>query len=252
MLNEPFAVGNSVIHRIDPRFRVVAAIFYSVAVAVVYSFPALTAAFSVFLALVAAAGLEPRRVFRQLAVVNLFVLMFWIILPLTGGGSVFYRVGPLPIHKDGIILAAQITLKSNAILMALIAMVSTMDFATLGHALNRLRFPGKLVFLFLLTYRYIFVIEQEFNRIWRAMKIRGFVPATSIHCYKSYAYLLGILFIRASDRADRVYRAMQCRGFDGRFHTLSEFPPSSMNRCFSAFTGTAIIGIILLEYFYHA
>ena len=84
------------------------------------------------------------------------------------------------------------------------------------------------------------------------MKIRGFVPSTSIHCYKSYAYLIGMLFIRASARADRVYRAMRCRGFDGRFHTLADFPPSGLTPWFAALMGFAVTGILLLELFFHA
>ncbi len=33
--------------------------------------------------------------------------------------------------------------------------------ASMGHALHGLHFPGKLVYLFLMTYRYIFVFEQK-------------------------------------------------------------------------------------------
>lgn len=248
MLDEPFALGNSVIHRIDPRFRVIAAIIYSLVVAVVYTFAALFTAFFFSLCLIAFARLDARRVLKRLALVNGFVLMFWLILPFTVEGAILCRLGPIAVYWPGIAMAAQITLKSNAILMALIALVSTMSFATLGHALNRLRFPEKFVFLFLLTYRYVFVIEQEYKKIWRAIKIRGFSPTTSLHCYKTYAYVIGMLFIRASDRADRVYRAMKCRGFSGRFHTLAEFGASGGNLVFSATVFLATAAIIALEW----
>ncbi len=249
MLDEPFAAGNSVIHRIDPRFRVVASIVYSLVVAVVYTFPALFTAFFFSLCLIASARLDLRRVLKRLVLVNGFVLMFWLLLPFTAEGEILYRLGPIAVYRPGVILAAQITLKSNAILMALIALVSTMSFATLGHAMNRLKFPEKFVFLFLLTYRYIFVIEQEHKKIWRAVKIRGFSPATSLHCYKTYAYMIAMLFIRASARADRVYRAMKCRGFSGRFYTLAEFGASGGNLIFSVTVSLATVAIIALEWF---
>ena len=37
------------------------------------------------------------------------------------------------------------------------------------------------------------------------------------------AYLVGMLFVRASERAERVYMAMVCRGFSGKFYSLKEF-----------------------------
>ena len=248
MINEPFAVGNSVIHRLDPRFKITAAIAYSIAVAVVYRFPSLFVAFAASLIMLWLAGLHMQSVLKRLFLVNGFVLMFWLILPFTAEGEVIYRVGPVALYLPGIILAGQITLKCNAILMALIALVSTMSFATLGRALNYMKFPEKFVFLFILTYRYIFVIEGEYKRIWRAVKIRGFYPKTAIHCYKTYAYMIGILFIRAAARAERVYRAMKCRGFQGRFYTLAEFQPSAINWLFSAIIVLCLAGIAYLEW----
>ena len=174
--------------------------------------------------------------------------LFWVILPFTAGGEIVYQLGPLDIQKRGIVLAAQITLKSNAILLALIALTATMSFATLGHAMNQLKFPEKLVYLLLLTYRYIFVIEQEYKKILRAIKIRGFSPGTSLHCYKTYAYVIGMLFVRASARAERVYQAMRCRGFAGKYYSLAEFVSRPGNYVFTALVTLAAAGILYLEY----
>ncbi len=248
MINEPFAIGNSVIHRLDPRFKIIAVIAFSVATAVAYGFPALVTAFAASLVMLRLAGLALKSVAKRLVPVNGFVLMFWLILPFTAEGEVLYRLGPAVIYQPGIVLAAQITLKSNAILMALIALLATMRFATLGQALNQLKFPEKFVFLFMLTYRYIFVLEDEYKKIWRAIRIRGFSPGTSLHCYKTYAYMIGMLFIRAAARADRVYRAMQCRGFQGRFHTLAGFRSSGKNWIFAILMAFCLLIIIYLEW----
>lgn len=251
MLSEPFAIGNSVIHRIDPRFRLLSALVYSIVLAVLYGFPALTAATAVSLVLVRTAKLNGRAVLKRLALVNGFVFLFWLILPFTAKGEILYAIGPVSIYEPGVVLALQITLKSNALIMAFIALVSTMAFSTLGYALNSLGLPRKFVFLFILTYRYIFVIEQEYKKIWRSIKIRGFSPKTSIHCYKTYAYMIGMIFVRASARADRVYRAMLCRGFDGRFYTLSEFPASGKNWLFLGLMMACTAVIIFMESFFY-
>jgi cobalt/nickel transport system permease protein len=44
-----------------------------------------------------------------------------------------------------------------------------------------------------------------------------------MHTYKTYAYLVGMLLVRSSDRAERVRNAMLCRGFSGRFYSLRRF-----------------------------
>ena len=124
-----------------------------------------------------------------------------------------------------------------AILLALIALIATMTFSTLGYALSRMPIPDKFVHLLLMTYRYIFVIEQEYQRLIRAVQIRGFRPRTNMHTYKTYAYIIGMLFVRSSLRADRVYKAMLCRGFKNKFYCLQEFSAGCKEWIFITATG---------------
>ncbi len=223
MIEEPFATGNSFLHRTDPRTRLLVATVYSVVVAVCTHLLPLTVAVGASLVMVLLARLNPVLLVKRLILVNGFILLFWLVLPWTYGGEVLFRWGILKIYHQGLMLAGVLTIKCNAILMALIAMVSTMSLVTLGQAMNRLQIPSVFVNLFLLVYRYVFVIEKEYARIIRAIKIRGFSPRTSLHTYKTYAYVVGMLFVRASERAERVYGAMLCRGFKGRFYSLAEF-----------------------------
>jgi cobalt/nickel transport system permease protein len=127
------------------------------------------------------------------------------------------------------------------------ALVATMPFATAGHALHRLRVPDKIVHLLLMTYRYIFVLEQEYLRLGRAAAIRGFRPGTNLHTYRTYAYLVGMLFVKAVDRAERVRAAMLCRGFKGRFYSLQEFRAGSGGAAFLLLMSAAVLGIVALE-----
>jgi len=248
MISEPFAIGNSIIHRIDPRVKIVFAAMASALIAVSHRFLPLITALTASVLIVLLAQLDLKEVGKRLMVVFGFLLLLWVVLPLTFEGYPIARIGPLTLNHPGVVLAAQITLKSTSILLLLIALISTMNLATLGHALDRLRIPAKIVHLLLMTYRYIFVIEQEYQRLWRAVKIRGFRPTTNIHTYKTYAYLVGMLFIRASERADQVYRAMRCRGFKGRFYCLSDFPSHPRNWIFSILMAFFGITLVLLEW----
>lgn len=241
LLEEPFANGDSPIHALDPRFRLVMAFFYSLVMALSTRFPVLLAGVGISLVLVLLAGLKPGAVLRRLFWLNGFVLFFWLVLPLTFTGEPWFDIGPLAFSRNGVILAAQITLKTNAILLALIALVATMRIATLGHALGRLGLPQKIVQLLLMTYRYIFVLQAEYLRLQRSAKIRGFKPGTNLHTYRTYAYLIGMLFVRAAARAERVHQAMRCRGFKGRFYSLQVFAKSDWNWAF----GVGMSGVIL-------
>jgi cobalt/nickel transport system permease protein len=247
MIQEPFANGNSPIHRIDPRFKIVVATAYSFAIALSNELPALIIAFLISISLIVAAGLNAWQVFKRLSVVMGFLLLLWAILPITYEGETLFRIGPLAMTEPGVKLSALITIKSITILMIIIALTATMTTATFGHALNRLGVPEKIVHLFLMTYRYIFVLEQEFQKLLTATKIRGFRPSTNMHSYKTYAYLIGMLFVRASERSQRVYLAMLCRGFKGRFYTLLDFPPSRRNWIFLTFMSILLFCLIVLE-----
>ena len=248
MLNEPILTEDSPIRRLDPRVRVVFTTVYSFVVATSNRFPVLLAALGMSVLLAFLARLDIRDVFKRLALVNGLVLLFWLLLPLTFAGTPLFAIGPFTVSLEGVVVSARITLKSNAILLALLMLVASGSVSELGSALNRLGVPPKIVYLFLLTYRYIFVIEQEFQRLVRAAKIRGFHPGTNVHTYRSYAYLIGMLFVRASDRAERVHQAMVCRGFNGRFHCLREFSLSRRDLAWSAILGLAVLGLEIFEW----
>ena len=54
------------------------------------------------------------------------------------------------------------------------------------------------------------------------MRIRAFNPRPELRTYRTYANLLGTLVVRSHDRAERVQRAMLCRGFSGTWPLLRE------------------------------
>jgi len=248
MIFEPFAIGDSLMHRLDPRIKLVSAAAFSVTVAVLGRFSALGTAILMAALILALARLPLTGVARQLLAVAGFLALLWVVLPFSHAGPPLFRIGPLTGTQSGVILAARISLKSLAIVMALIALTATMPVATLGHAMDRLRVPTKLTHLLLLCYRYIFVLYQEYQRLQRAAKIRGFCPGTNLHTYRTYAYLVGMLFVRAEARAQRVLKAMRCRGFQGRFYSLQVFSPHPADRAFAAVAGLAVIALIALEW----
>jgi cobalt/nickel transport system permease protein len=242
-IKESFSEGASVVHRLDPRGRLVVAGLFAVLIAASYNFAAALAGLLMALLCLALARLPLKKVLIRLLMVNSFIFFLWVVLPLTYPGEVLWQFGPLSVTRQGLIFTGLITLKSNAIVIALIALVATVPVVTLGQALHNLRFPGKLCHLLLFTYRYLYVFEQEFYRLVQAMKIRGFQPGNNLHTYRSYAYLAAMLLVRSYDRADYVFKAMLCRGFHGAFYSLRTF---SWERRDWFFTVTALLALAVL------
>ena len=247
MIEEKFAYGSSFIHKLDPKIRILALIILSFATALCDNLYLAVIYFVISIVLIAMAGLNRLDVLKRLKPVFWFLLMIWIILPLTFDGDIMYRFYWLKITYQGLILCCKITIKSITIMLIFVALIATMTIASLGSGLHRIHVPDKMVFLILMSYRYISVIEEEYKRLLRAAKFRGFKPGTNVHSYKTFAYIAGMLFVRASLRAQRVHQAMLCRGFNQKFHTLDDYPPNRLNSIFLMGVSGASLSLVLLE-----
>lgn len=247
-IREPFSEGESLIHRLDPRGKVLTAAAFAVLVAVSRSFATAAAGLALAALAMLMARLPGRKVAARLLVVNGFVMFLWLVLPFTYPGEALWRWRWLAATREGLSAAGLITLKSNAILLGLIALVATVPLVDLGPALHRLKLPDKLCHLLLFTYRYLYVFEQEYQRLIQAMKIRGFRPRTDLHTYRSYAYLAAMLLVRSYDRAERVYQAMLCRGFQGRFYSLKEFSWQRRDLLFLIAAGLSLLTLAGVEW----
>ncbi|MBU2430018.1 MAG: cobalt ECF transporter T component CbiQ [Proteobacteria bacterium] len=244
MIEEKFAFGNSMIHGLSPAVRIVSAGVLSSCAALCDNLYMSGAYLGIALVLCCMAKLNWKDVLLRLKPVFWFLLMIWIVLPLTFDGEVLFKYGILEFTRPGIELCAKITVKSVSILLMFTALIATMSIASLGNGLHRIHVPDKMVFLLLMSYRYIAVIQEEYHRLLRAAKFRGFVPGTNLHSYKTFAYLAGMLFVRASLRARRVHIAMLCRGFHRKFYTLDLYQPNVLNTVF--LTGTCLAGVALV------
>ena len=247
MFDEPFARGDSSIHRLDPRVRLATAALFSLCTALLREHAAAATALALAGSTLALSRPPLAVLFRRVAVVNAFVLFLWATVPATMPGETVLTVGPLALSREGLALAGLVTLKSNAILLAFLALVTTMDSPTMGHALDRLGVPPKLAFLFLFTYRYLHVIAEEWQRLVTAARLRGFVPRTGMHSYRTIAHMLAMVLVNSFDRSGRVYQAMVLRGFAGRFASVARFRAGPGDALFILFWLAATTGFVLMD-----
>lgn len=247
MIEEKFASGHSFIHKLNPKTRIVGVLILSFAAALCDNFFVLVLYFIISTVLIIMARLNIKDVIERLKPVLLFLLMIWILLPITFDGQILYQFSWLKISGTGIILCCKITIKSITMLLFFTSLVATMSIASLGNGLHKLYVPDKLIFLLLMSYRYIAVIEDEYKKLLRAAKFRGFRPKTNLHSYKTFAYLAGMLFVRASLRALRVHQAMLCRGFDQKFYSLDIYKANKFNLIFLISVFVTGLSLIILE-----
>ena len=222
MIEDP-KITKSILARLDARMKLVMVFLFSVIFSVSYQLPSLFFALTISVMVVLTSKVPIKEIFKRSLPVNIIAFFLWFFLPFTVHGDPVLCKGSLCITQQGILYATLITIKSNTIILMLIALVSSTPILTLGHAMHGLKIPKKLVHLLFFTFRYIHVIYDEYHRMATAMKIRCFVPKTSMHTYKTYAYMIGMLLVKSSDRAQRVYNAMLCRGFNNNFYSLGTF-----------------------------
>lgn len=210
--------GASPLHRMDARIKILAAGICLIAVSAVQGLGAGLAALLFGLGLTSLAGLSPGRVAVRLIPANVLFLGLALVLGLTYPGQPLADLAWL--SRDGLILALRIALKGNALLLIFIALLCTSPVPALAQAMQRLGLPRKLTVLLTMTFRQIFLVAEEYQRLHRAALARGFVPRCSRHAYRTIAVLFGQTLLRALARAERIHGAMLLRGFNGRFQTL--------------------------------
>jgi cobalt/nickel transport system permease protein len=206
------------IHLLDPRAKVIATMLFLLTV---ISFPkyeiAALAPFFLFPVIIMTIGEIPIRfIIGKILLVSPFAIFIGIFNPLLDTGT--FAVIPGVFISAGWISFGSILLKYTLTVSAALLLIATTSFPGVCHALRRLGFPALFVSQLLFLYRYLFVLMEEAMRIIRARDMRSF--GTRGTGMKVFVRLIGVLFLRTVDRAERVYYAMLSRGFQGDIPSL--------------------------------
>lgn len=107
---------------------------------------------------------------------------------------------------------AMIVARSTLCLVAMILLGGTTPFAELLRVLRAARAPALLVTTLALMVRYLAVIADESQRMRRARQSRTLARGRAAR-WRGLATVAAMLFVRSSERAERVYAAMAARGW---------------------------------------
>jgi cobalt/nickel transport system permease protein len=217
-------VPDSLLARWDARWKLAAILAASGGVAALDRVAPAAAALGLGLLMLALAGLPFRWVRNRLGLLTLAAFPFLIILPFTldtaGPG---FDLGPVRLSERGLFAGFAVFCRCLAIGSFGLVLLGTAPIHHTFTAAHRFKIPGRIIWLALLAYRYSFLLGEELRRLRIALRVRGFRANATRHSYRTLGHVVGATLVRGSDRAERVSDAMRCRGFDGRFHTLTEF-----------------------------
>lgn len=234
----------SSIQRWDPRFKIASLMLLILSIALVHSIVLVGAGLLVAAGLLLLSKIPLSFVFQGLKWIVLFLLPFFIILPLTYPAETNVHFLGMPFAEEGLRLAVLIVLKALAIVLIAYVIFGSTRFDINLIALQHLKCPAVVVQIMLFTYRFIFLFLSEMRRMDLAMKARGFVKKADLYTLKVMGGFVGTLLIRSFERTERIYKAMLSKGYQGEFHTLVEF-----NAATTDFLKAATIAVIAVALF---
>jgi cobalt/nickel transport system permease protein len=167
------------------------------------------------------------------------------------GGNVLFEV-PLfgwTATDAGLEALGFILLRSWLSVMAATVLTATTEADHILRSLRWLGVPRLLVATVSFMWRYVFVIGEEAHRLLRAREARSAQPAGrvggSLRWRAAVAgNMVGSLFLRSLSRSERVYVAMQARGYNGEMRTLERFRLTGRDFCVMAACGAALLGLL--------
>ncbi len=105
-----------------------------------------------------------------------------------------------------------VVIKSTLCLSTMLLLSNTTPFSELLSFMKKLYIPSLLITILALMYRYLFVLIDEAEKMQRARESRTFTRNNS-QIWKTRAILIAQLFVRSTERAERIYSAMLARGW---------------------------------------
>ena len=217
--------GNTVIHRLDPRTKLLFTILYIVALFSAKGGAAYAVLFLTLCACIAISKIRPKTILRGMKPI-LFIIILTAVL------NIFYTPGDpiwqwkfLKITVEGLWAAFFMVLRISFLITCTFMLTYTTSPIMLTDGLEKLLGPLKKVhvpvhelsMMMSIALRFIPTLIEETDKIMSAQKARGadFDTGNLFQKAKALVPLLVPLFISAFRRADELATAMECRCYHG-------------------------------------
>ncbi|MCL2838443.1 MAG: energy-coupling factor transporter transmembrane protein EcfT [Oscillospiraceae bacterium] len=217
--------AESVIHRLDPRVKIMLTLAYIVVIFLIRNFVGYGVLFVATAFIVWLSKVPPKFMLKGLRPLLFFILLTAILNLFMTDGHEIFRLGFIRITYEGIIGAAFMVLRITFLIVASSLLTLTTTPIRLTDGLERLLNPFKkiglpaheLAMMMTIALRFIPTLLEETDKIMKAQSARGsdFESRNVLRRAKAMIPILVPLFISAFRRADELATAMECRCYRG-------------------------------------
>ena len=221
-----FFPGQSFVHRLDPRTKLLMLVVYIVALFTAVSWASYAVCFCFLAVTIAISTIPLKSIFRGMKPL-IFILVFTGILNLffTPGETVLIQVWKITITTEGLIRAVLMVIRILLLITCTFLLTYTTSPIALTDGLESLLNPLKIIrvpvhelsMMMCIALRFIPTLIEETDKIMCAQKARGadFENGNLMQRVKALVPILVPLFISAFRRADELATAMECRCYQG-------------------------------------
>ena len=217
--------GNSFIHRLDPRVKILATVFYIVALFVVADFIGFAVAFIELAVIIAVSRVPLRFILRGLKPVFLILAFTFLINMFMVKGEPLVTLGFLTIKREGLRTAVFMAVRLILLIIGASLLTLTTKPISLTDGMEALLSPFKrfglpaheLAMMMTIALRFIPTLLEETDKIMKAQQARGadFESGNLIRRAKALIPILVPLFISAFRIAQDLAMAMEARCYGG-------------------------------------
>ena len=220
-----FYPADSLLHKMDPRTKLVGTIVFLISVFVFNSIPGYAVATIFLAAMIKISKVPVKFMFRGLKatfMISLFTVAYNIFLT---PGEIIWRLGFLKISREGLVLAGKMAIRLAYLVIgsSIMTLTTTPNQLTDGlerllRPLNKIRVPvHEIAMMMSIALRFIPILMEETDKIMKAQIARGadFESGNIIQKAKAMVPLLVPLFISAFRRANDLAMAMESRCYHG-------------------------------------
>lgn len=216
---DTLAQQTSWVHSLDPRAKLLTTLFFIVTV---MSFDKYTIAqmipFVLYpVVLIGMGKLPAGYILKKILLVAPFAVMLGAFNPFFDT-SAHLVIGSVSI-SGGWISFGSLLLRFGLTVCAALIFIALTSFNGFCLALEKFHIPEVFILQLLLLYRYLFVLVDEAIRMVRARALRTF--SSKRMSLATFTAMVGQLLLRATNRAERIHLAMNCRGFDGHVRMMN-------------------------------
>ncbi len=218
--------GNSYVHRLDPRTKLIMLVVYIVALFTAVNWVSYALCFAFLSITIAISTIPLKSIIRGMKPL-VFILVFTGVLNLffTGGETVLFSIWKITVTKEGLIRAVLMVLRILMLITGTFLLTYTTSPIALTDGLESLLGPLKIIrlpvhelsMMMCIALRFIPTLIEETDKIMCAQKARGadFESGNLMQRVKALVPILVPLFISAFRRADELATAMECRCYQG-------------------------------------